>query len=197
LYWGEENGEGINPEVWDNPSLETIFSAPNKPQNLNIEELEESRFFIACLTGNAGRISLSSWDETTLSQVKFSLRRFVEVQLNCATKASPVWLLVKCAFGDGKDNYKSRIAGELTKFALLGSALSDGYAQKIISRICAERQFSYVKAQGLYLYLASNNMNYPTGQLTLDSAFKLGRISFLFHFIHHKSQNLSEDKTVV
>ncbi|MFM6151458.1 MAG: type I-C CRISPR-associated protein Cas8c/Csd1, partial [Sphaerospermopsis kisseleviana] len=197
LYWGEENGEGINPEVWDNPSLETIFSAPNKPQNLNIEELEESRFFIACLTGNAGRISLSSWDETTLSQVKSSLRRFVEVQLNCATKASPVWLLVKCAFGDGKDNYKSRIAGELTKFALLGSALSDGYAQKIISRICAERQFSYVKAQGLYLYLASNNMNYPTGQLTLDSAFKLGRISFLFHFIHHKSQNLSEDKTVV
>jgi CRISPR-associated protein Cas8c/Csd1 subtype I-C len=197
VYWGEETSEGINAEVWDNPSLETIFSTPNKPQNLNVEELEESLFFIACLTGNAGRISLSSWTETTLGQVKSSLKRFVEIQLSCATKASPIWLLVKCAFADGKDNYKSRIAREITKFALLGSALSDGYAQKIISRICAERQFSYVKAQGLYLYLASNNMSYPTGQLTLDSAFKLGRISFLFHTVHWKSQKISEDKTVV
>lgn len=197
VYWGEETSEGINAEVWDNPSLETIFSAPNKPHNLNVEELEESLFFIACLTGNAGRISLSSWTETTLGQVKSSLKRFVEIQLSCATKASPVWLLVKCAFADGKDNYKSRIAREITKFALLGSALSDGYAQKIISRICAERQFSYVKAQGLYLYLASNNMSYPTGQLTLDFAFKLGRIAFLFHTVHWKSQKISEDKTVV
>lgn len=197
IYWGEESGDGIDAEVWNNPSLESIFSTLYKPQNLNVDELEESLFFIASLTGNAGRISLTSWNETTLGKVKSSLKKFVEIQLSCSIKASAIWQLVNAAFAEGSNNYKSRIAGDLTRFALLGSPISDNYIQKLIYRICADNQFHYVRAQGLYLYLASNNMNYPTGQSTFDSAFSLGRIAFLLHITHCKSQNLSEDKSMV
>lgn len=197
VFWGEEDCEGINPEIWNNPSFNSIFSSPNKPQNLDIDELKSSQFYFAILKGNAGRISLVSWDLLLVEVVKKSLTSFITTQLTCGTKPSGIWLLCEAAFLKGSDEYRCTTFMALTRTALFGEPLPDNYAQKIVTRICVEKDFSYPKAQGLALYLASHNMAYPTENTRLDSAYQLGKISFLMHWTQHKATGIKEELTGV
>jgi CRISPR-associated protein Csd1 len=197
VYWGEEEGEGINPEIWENASFESIFASPHSPKKLNLEDIKSSKFYLAILKGNKGRISVSGWSEVTTQKIKDSIGQFVECQQVNDLPASPIWMLCNTAFLNPSKEYTDRIATALIKAAFLGESLPDEYAQKIIDRICNEKSFSRPRFQGLAVYLATNNMKHPTGEPKFDTAYTLGRIAFLMHQSQVNAQGMSEDNTNV
>jgi len=197
VYWGEEDGEGINPEIWNNPSFESIFITPHSPTKFNLEDIKSSKFYLAILKGNKGRISVSNWTEVTTQRIKQSIQQFVECQQVNDLRASSIWMLQNCAFINPAKEYTDQIATDLVMAAFLGTALPNEYAQKIINRICSEKSFSIPRLQGLRLYLSTNNMKHPTGNSILDTAYTLGRIAFLMHQSQVDAQDMSEDNTSV
>jgi CRISPR-associated protein Csd1 len=197
VYWGEEEGEGINPEIWDNLSFESIFASPHSPKKFNLEEIKSSKFYLAILKGNKGRISVSGWSEVTTQKIKDSIGQFVECQQVNNLSPSPMWMLCNAAFLNPSKEHTERIATALIKAAFLGDKLPDEYAQKIIDRICSEKSFTRPRFQGLAVYLATNDMKYPTGETILDNAYTLGRIAFLMHQAQVNAQGMSEDNTNV
>jgi hypothetical protein len=117
-------------------------------------------------------------------------------------------MLCNSAFFNPSKEHTERIATALIKAAFLGEALPDEYAYRIIDRICKEKVFNdfpskskqsryFPRLQGLLLYLATNNMKYPTGDPQFDTAYTLGRIAFLMHQSQVKAKNMSEDNTNV
>ena len=209
VYWGEEEGEGINPEIWENPSFESIFASPHSPKKFNLEDIKSSKFYLVSLKGNKGRISVSGWSEVTTQKIKDSIGQFVQCQQLNNLSPSPMWMLCNSAFLNPSKEHTDRIATALVRAAFLGEALPDEYAYRIIDRICCEKVFNdfpskskqsryFPRLQGLLLYLATNNMKYPTGEPKLDTAYTLGRIAFLMHQSQVKSQNMTnEDNTNV
>ena len=209
VYWGEEEGEGINPEIWDNPSFESIFASPHSPKKFNLEDIKSSKFYLVSLKGNKGRISVSGWSEVTTQKIKDSIGQFVQCQQVNNLSPSPMWMLCNSAFLNPSKEHTDRIATALVRAAFLGEALPDEYAYRIIDRICCEKEFRdfpskskqsryFPRLQGLLLYLVTNNMKYPTGEPKFDTAYTLGRIAFLMHQSQVKSQNMtSEDNTNV
>ncbi|MEB3151092.1 MAG: type I-C CRISPR-associated protein Cas8c/Csd1 [Sphaerospermopsis sp.] len=208
VYWGEEDGEGINPEIWENPAFESIFASPHSPKKFNLEDMKSSKFYLAILKGNKGRISVSGWSEVTTQKIKDSIQQFVECQQVNDLSPSPIWMLCNSAFLNPSKEHTDRIATALIKAAFLGESLPDEYAYRIIDRICSEKVFHdfpskskqsryFPRLQGLLLYLATNNMKYPTGDPQFDTAYTLGRIAFLMHQSQVKAQNMSEDNTNV
>lgn len=208
VYWGEEDGEGINPEIWENPAFESIFASPHSPKKFNLEDIKSSKFYLAILKGNKGRISVSGWSEVTTHKIKDSIGQFIQCQQVNDLSPSPMWMLCNSAFFNPSKEHTDRIATALIKAAFLGEALPDEYAYRIIDRICSEKVFHdfpskskqsryFPRLQGLLLYLATNNMKYPTGDPKFDTAYTLGRIAFLMHQSQVKAQNMSEDNTNV
>ncbi|MFM6040190.1 MAG: type I-C CRISPR-associated protein Cas8c/Csd1 [Sphaerospermopsis kisseleviana] len=208
VYWGEEDGEGINPEIWENPAFESIFASPHSPKKFNLEDIKSSKFYLAILKGNKGRISVSGWSEVTTQKIKDSIGQFIQCQQVNDLSPSPMWMLCNSAFLNPSKEHTDRIATALIKAAFLGEALPDEYAYRIIDRICSEKVFHdfpskskqsryFPRLQGLLLYLATNNMKYPTGDPKFDTAYTLGRIAFLMHQSQVKAQNMSEDNTNV
>ncbi|MBD2296354.1 type I-C CRISPR-associated protein Cas8c/Csd1 [Anabaena sphaerica FACHB-251] len=208
VYWGEEEGEGINPEIWENLAFESIFASPHSPKKFNLENLKSSKFYLAILKGNKGRISVSGWSEVTTKRIKDSIQQFVECQKVNGLSASPMWMLCNSAFLNPSKEHTDRIATALVKAAFLGEKLPDEYAHRIIDRICSEKSFHafqsqskqhlyFPRVQGLLLYLITNNMKYPTGDPKFDNAYTLGRIAFLMHQAQVNAQNMSEDNTNV
>ncbi|MBE9230217.1 type I-C CRISPR-associated protein Cas8c/Csd1 [Cuspidothrix issatschenkoi LEGE 03284] len=209
VYWGEEEGEGINPEIWENPSFESIFASPHSPKKFNLEDIKSSKFYLVSLKGNKGRISVSGWSEVTTQKIKDSIGQFVQCQQVNNLSPSPMWMLCNSAFLNPSKEHTDRIATALVRAAFLGEALPDEYAYKIIDRICCEKVFNdfpskskqsryFPRLQGLLLYLATNNMKHPTGEPKFDTAYTLGRIAFLMHQSQVKSQNMTnEDNTNV
>ncbi|MFM7368549.1 MAG: type I-C CRISPR-associated protein Cas8c/Csd1, partial [Sphaerospermopsis kisseleviana] len=208
VYWGEEDGEGINPEIWENPAFESIFASPHSPKKFNLEDIKSSKFYLAILKGNKGRISVSGWSEVTTQKIKDSIGQFIQCQQVNYLSPSPMWMLCNSAFLNPSKEHTDRIATALIKAAFLGEALPDEYAYRIIDRICSEKVFHdfpskskqsryFPRLQGLLLYLATNNMKYPTGDPKFDTAYTLGRIAFLMHQSQVKAQNMSEDNTNV
>lgn len=208
VYWGEEDGEGINPEIWENPAFESIFASPHSPKKFNLEDIKSSKFYLAILKGNKGRISVSGWSEVTTQKIKDSIGQFIQCQQVNYLSPSPMWMLCNSAFLNPSKEHTDRIATALIKAAFLGESLPDEYAYRIIDRICSEKVFHdfpskskqsryFPRLQGLLLYLATNNMKYPTGDPQFDTAYTLGRIAFLMHQSQVKAQNMSEDNTNV
>ncbi|MFM5980665.1 MAG: type I-C CRISPR-associated protein Cas8c/Csd1 [Sphaerospermopsis kisseleviana] len=208
VYWGEEDGEGINPEIWENPAFESIFASPHSPKKFNLEDIKSSKFYLAILKGNKGRISVSGWSEVTTQKIKDSIGQFIQCQQVNDLSPSPMWMLCNSAFLNPSKEHTDRIATALIKAAFLGESLPEEYAYRIIDRICSEKVFHdfpskskqsryFPRLQGLLLYLATNNMKYPTGDPKFDTAYTLGRIAFLMHQSQVKAQNMSEDNTNV
>ncbi|MBD2138444.1 type I-C CRISPR-associated protein Cas8c/Csd1 [Anabaena sp. FACHB-1237] len=208
VYWGEEDGLGINPQIWEDIRFKSIFTSLHHPKNFNPEDMQ-SRFYLAILKGNKGRISLSGWSEVTTQKIKDSIQEFIECQQLNNLSPSPMWMLCNSAFLNPSKEHTDRIATALVKAGFLGEALPDEYAHRIIDRICSEKEFNdfpskckqfryFPRLQGLLLYLATNNMKYPTGDPKFDTAYTLGRIAFLMHQAQVKAQNMtSEDNTNV
>ena len=208
VYWGEEEGEGINPEIWENPSFESIFASPHSPKKFNLEDIKSSKFYLAVLKGNRGRISVSSWSEITTQKIKDSLQQFIQCQQVNNLSPVPIWMLCNTAFLNHSKENTDRIATALIKAAFLGEKLPDEYAYRIIDRICSEKSFHpfpsqsrqhfyFPRLQGLLLYLATNNMKYPTDHPGLNTAYTLGRIAFLMHQSKVNAQSMTEDNTNV
>ena len=208
VYWGEEEGEGINPEIWENPSFESIFASPHSPKKFNLEDIKSSKFYLAVLKGNRGRISVSSLSEITTQKIKDSLQQFIQCQQVNNLSPVPIWMLCNTAFLNHSKENTDRIATALIKAAFLGEKLPDEYAYRIIDRICSEKSFHpfpsqsrkhfyFPRLQGLLLYLATNNMKYPTDHPGLNTAYTLGRIAFLMHQSQVNAQSMTEDNTNV
>jgi CRISPR-associated protein Cas8c/Csd1 subtype I-C len=209
VYWGEEEGEGINPEIWDNPSFESIFASPHSPKKFNLEDIKSSKFYLVSLKGNKGRISVSGWSEVTTQKIKDSIGQFVQCQQVNNLSPSPMWMLCNSAFLNPSKEHTDRIATALVRAAFLGEALPDEYAYRIIDRICCEKEFRdfpskskqsryFPRLQGLLLYLATNNMKYPTDNPKFNNAYTLGRIAFLMHQAQVDAQpGISQDNTNV
>jgi len=160
VFWGDVEGEGIDPQLWDAPSAaQGIFVAPDKPSILPSEYALSRHFYLAALKGNKGRIAVSSWDERTPEQVKSSVKEFVKCQqLTSQTKAKPLWVLRNAAFLDPAKEYTDKITTALVKAALLGTPVPDEYAIRIMNRICQEQDAmrSLERAQALAFYLTTN-----------------------------------------
>ncbi|MFO0172860.1 MAG: type I-C CRISPR-associated protein Cas8c/Csd1, partial [Aphanizomenon sp.] len=120
----------------------------------------------------------------------------------------PIWMLCNTAFLNHSKENTDRIATALIKAAFLGEKLPDEYAYRIIDRICSEKSFHafpsqsrqhfyFPRLQGLLLYLATNNMKYPTDHPRLNTAYTLGRIAFLMHQSQVNAQSMTEDNTNV
>jgi CRISPR-associated protein Cas8c/Csd1 subtype I-C len=209
VYWGEEEGEGINPEIWDNPSFESIFASPHSPKKFNLEDIKSSKFYLVSLKGNKGRISVSGWSEVTTQKIKDSIGQFVQCQQVNNLSPSPMWMLCNSAFLNPSKEHTDRIATALVRAAFLGEALPDEYAYRIIDRICCEKEFRdfpskskqsryFPRLQGLLLYLVTNNMKYPTDNPKFNNAYTLGRIAFLMHQAQVDAQpGISQDNTNV
>lgn len=197
VYWGEEEGEGINPEIWESSAVESIFASPHSPKKFNLEDIKSSKFYLAVLKGNKGRISVSSWSEVTTQKIKDSIGQFVKCQQVNDLSPSPIWMLRNTAFFNPSKEHTDKIGMALVKAAFLGESLPDEYAYRIIDRICSEKSFTRPKFQGLAVYLATNRDNMNTDQKVLDNAYTLGRIAFLMHQSQVNAQGMSEDNTNV
>jgi CRISPR-associated protein Csd1 len=205
VFWGDVEGEGIDPLLWEDPSAaRSIFTVPNT-KKLPSDRALSRHFYLAALKGNKGRIALSSWDERTSEQVKSSVQQFVKCQeLTSDLKAKPVWILRNSAFLDPGKEYTDKMTTALVKAALLGTALPDEYAIRLMNRICQEQDVmrSPVRTQALAFYLTTNN-SMPT-LTALDKrptpeqiAYILGRISFLMHRAQVTAQKLKKEDTNV
>lgn len=212
VFWGNQDGEGLDPEFWSDPAsvaAKAIFITPKLPSKLPGGRKFKREFYLAILKGNKGRIALSSWSSRDREEIKTNIKRFVESQ-QCALglKARPVWALRNCAFRDPAKEHTDKIATALIYAVLFGAALPDNYSLLICDRICAEQDVlkSYDRVQALAFYLVSNDStimeklsNLPTEE-RLNSeqvAFILGRIAFLMHMAQVRAQNLSREETNV
>ncbi|MBD2518599.1 type I-C CRISPR-associated protein Cas8c/Csd1 [Nostoc sp. FACHB-973] len=203
VFWGDVEGEGIDPQLWDAPSAaQGIFVAPDKPSDLPSDRILSRHFYLAALKGNKGRIAVSSWDERTPEQVKSSVKQFVECQqLTSHTKPKPLWVLRNAAFFEPAKEYTDKITTALVKAALLGTPLPDEYAIRIMNRICQEQDAmrSLERSQALAFYLTTND-SMPTlpeldKRLTPEQvAYILGRIAFLMHRAQMTAQNSQKEK---
>jgi CRISPR-associated protein Cas8c/Csd1 subtype I-C len=198
VFWGDVEGEGIDPQLWENPSAaQGIFVTPEQPNKLPSDRVLSRRFYLAALKGNNGRIAVSSWDERTSDQVKSSVKQFIKCQqLTSQTKAKPLWVLRNTAFLDPAKEYTDKITTALVKAALLGLPLPDEYAIRVMNRICREQDSmrSLDRGQALAFYLTTNNCmptlpesdKPPTPE---QVAYILGRIAFLMHRAQLTAQN--------
>jgi CRISPR-associated protein Cas8c/Csd1 subtype I-C len=209
VFWGDQDGEGLNPEFWEDPAAVTassIFTSPNRPSDLPGNRAMSRQFYLAVLKGNRGRIALSCWDTTTPEQIKTSIKQFVECQQFAEKlRAKPVWILRNCAFLDPNKEHTDKIASALVQAALFGKALPDEYAIRVINRICLEQDVlrSPDRAQALALYITTTMQTLPTvppadNRLKPEQvAYILGRIAFLMHWAQVTAQNLKREETNV
>ncbi|MCC5670392.1 type I-C CRISPR-associated protein Cas8c/Csd1 [Nostoc sp. CHAB 5784] len=204
VFWGDVEGEGIAPQLWDDPSAaQGIFVVPGNPSKLPSDRALSRHFYLAALKGNRGRVALSSWDQRTSEQIKSSVQRFVQCQeLIPQTKARPIWVLRNSAFLDPAKDYTDKITTALVKAALLGTPLPDEYAIRVMNRICQEQDVmrSPDRAQALAFYLTTNDTmptlpelnKHPTPE---QVAYILGRIAFLMHRAQVTAQNSKKEET--
>jgi len=162
VFWGAQNGEGIDRKVWEDPAAavaKSIFTSRDQPSILP-DDSEISVFFLATLKGNRGRVALSSWDEQTRETISESVTRFVECQQFAKNlRAKPIWRLRNCAFREPNKEYTDKIDTALVRAVLCGASLPDEYAIRVINRICLEQDVFHSKerAQALAFYLESNS----------------------------------------
>lgn len=219
VFWGDVAGEGINPEVWNDPAAamaSELFATPDRPSRLPGDRALSRKFYLATLKGNKGRIALSSWDERSPEQIKQNVQQFISCQeFAPGERAKPIWVLRNCAFFDPNKEYPDKIATALVQAALLGKPLPDEYAIRIINRICQERDTfgdakkpctplcNFDRAKALMFYWNTKQMNpettpEPAQQLSRDRlAYILGKAAFLMHWAQVTAQKLQSEDTNV
>lgn len=200
VFWGDTDGEGINPDFWSdpNPTLK-IFESIDRPKEYPGSIAVSKYFHLAVLKGNKGRIALVSWNKTTSEKIKDSITNFINCQqLNPSQWAKPIWILTNCAFLDPKKEYTDRTSLALVKAALLGENIPEDYAIKVIERICIEQDVfkNLNRAKALAFYL-QNTMNKRSSPQSEEFAYALGRIAFLMHRAQIVAQNLQREDTSV
>lgn len=209
VFWGDQAGEGLNFEAWNDPSAETLkrlFLSPNRPQDRPGDRALSRHFYLAALKGNRGRIALSSWDQQTPAKLKASIQQFIHCQqLRPDLKPKPLWVLRNAAFFDPNKEHTAKIDSALMRSVLLGVPLPQEYAIRLMNRICVEQDTfrSLDRAQALAFYLTTTMQTLPTepdGEerpTPEQIAFILGRIAFLMHWAQYVAQKLSREETNV
>jgi len=210
VFWGDQEGEGINPEFWQDPAAAVahcLFTCPNRPHELPSNRALSKRFYLAGLKGASGRIALTSWNDYDAETLKAKAIQFVERQALGQYRAQPVWKLRNVAFREANKEFTDRIVLALVKNALLGQPLPDEFARRICDRICLEqdvlRDVTRVQALQLYLKGLMNTETLTTMPQTNDRlppeqvAYILGRIAFLMHWAQKTGQKMEKEDTNV
>ena len=147
--------------------------------------VEESRFFVLGLAGNAGRIAVRFWHESTVGEVWENLRRH-QAELEIAPASRPVYpyWLMRALDSPGKSGETSpNFAAEFLRAVLSGGAYPESLLARIIARIRAERgeakDRELAAMTKAFLIRNRNNKEEATTMLNPQStnpAYNLGRL---------------------
>lgn len=199
VFWGNQNQEGLNPELWRDPQaarlegiIKGIYSRPKEDSRPY-----SSEFYLGVLKGNSGRVAINGLNQITPEKLSANVKRFCQLQKLLDPKIKPIWVFRNAAFLDPNKEYTHRIDKALIEFVLLGQELPGEYAQKVINRICAEQDTfkSQDRSKALLFYLNKDNLNMDDPQDLI--AYQLGRIAFLMHMAQMKGRDQEKEDTNV
>ena len=134
---------GEIPEGEDDASLREKLDAMRKGKlPPPVEKNADARFFILGLAGNAGRIAVRFWHESTIGEMWENLRRHHEdldiiPEYPGQTFPRTIFPLINALSAPGKDGLPGNFAAEFLRAALSGSAYPQSLLARVIARIRA------------------------------------------------------------
>jgi CRISPR-associated protein Csd1 len=149
-FWAKESEEATDlfAELFEKPKVETVRHFLVKPfkGERDFAPLEHDQFYSVTLSGNAGRVVVRHWMQTTVEQAVKNFQKWFE-DLNIVTLGQfkesedypplSLFRLAVTTVREAKD-LRSEIAAQLYRAALEGHAPSLVLAKQILDRLSAD-----------------------------------------------------------
>jgi len=210
VYWAGEDTEAVDAfaALWTSPDekdVEAFYQAPF--QGLEPAELDDTAFFALSLGGNAARLVVRDWIESTIGKVKVSMRQyFADLALGTGEcRPLAIWQLLKAVDLPGAASLPPDLGTRIYHSSVTGSGLPRELLRHALSRLRVpsdnemnapalfHQRVALIKAVlcGLarhHPYLSNLEVQVALDENKTDTAYVLGRLFAVIEWIQAAAQ---------
>lgn len=126
VFWTREDTRAADlfVDLFSPTEADAVHFAESVRRGLAPSDLDDTAFYAMTVGGNAGRVVVRDWFQSTVSEVKHNIRRyFADLQIGSEARPLPMWALLKCVEAPGGRGLPPAVATKLMGAALRGRPL--------------------------------------------------------------------------